>query len=507
MSRTSQSIKNIAMGIGSQLVLSAIAFFTTRLIKINLGLDYLGLSGIFGNIISFLSLSELGIGSAIVFALYKPLAENNKSLIFAIMQFYKKAYRIVAASIFGLGLVIMFFLPAFVKTVLPMNYVRFVFILFLINSSSSYLLSYKRNLIYADQKNYIISLYSLFFSAMSKVGQLAIFILTNSYVLYLSVDILCTVALNISLSHKADKLYPYLKEKRVENLPAETKEMLTTKIKAMFFHSIGGFCVHGTDNILISFFEGLAIVGIYGSYTKLIALINTIIQNISTGMISSVGNFLVGESIDKKYELFEKIEFVYTVIAIFISTCLAVLFNPFVAWWLGEDAVLPKHIMYLISFNVFLELMRNPPGIVRNAAGLFEQDKYAPIIESFLNLVVSILLARRIGLAGIILGTTISTLAVPIWVPVTVIYKNIFLRSSWRYFSHVIRNLICVVAITYVCEIVIKNIFIYNKTMTLLVCFAITIAITMCAIILILGRDKNFKFFKNMVTCFVRRKI
>lgn len=506
MSRTSQSIKNIAMGIGSQLVFSSIAFLIIRLIKINLGLDYLGLSGIFGNIIYFLSLSELGIGVAIVFALYKPLAENDIKLISAIMQFYKKAYRIVAAVVFGIGLVIMFFLPIFVKTVLPMNYVRFVFILFLTNSSASYLLSYKRNLIYADQKNYIISLYSLIFSAISKVGQLVIFILTNSFVLYLVFDILCTVGLNISLSRKADKLYPYLKDKCSETVPVEVKDMLMIKIKAMFFHSVGSFCIFGTDNILVSFFEGLAIVGIYGSYAKIVSLVNAIIQNITNGVASSVGNFLVVKSVDEKYELFEKIEFIYSVIAIFTSTCLMELLNPFVNWWLGEDALLPKYVVCLISLNAFLGFMRTPIGVVKNAAGLFEQDKYAPIIESVINLVASVLLARIIGLTGIIVGTTISTVAVPLWVGPVVVYKNIFLRKPWVHFLYIIRNLIYVAGIAFVCDIVIRNIFVYNKTVTLILCIIITITITVCAIILVLCRDKNFKFFINMIFGFVRRK-
>lgn len=499
MNRTKQSIKNIVTGIGSQIFLAVISFFTTRLIKLNLGFEYLGINGVFTNIIAFMSLTELGIGSAIVFALYKPLAENDTKLINIIMRFYKNAYRIIAIVVFIIGLIIIPFLHFFVNTTLSMNYVRGVFLLFVLNSSFSYLLSYKRNLIFADQKNYIITLYTLIFSVISKVGQLAVFVLTKSYVLYLTVNILCTVGLNLLISWKANKLYPYLKDKNPEKLPDDVKKMLVSKIKALFLHSVGTFCVAGTDNILISYFFGVSEVGKYTSYITIVTLITTLANQLYDGISSSVGNFLVEKDSEEKYKLFKKIELVNSILTIFVSVCLAVLLTPFVKWWLGDDSVLSDTIVYLIVASNFLTFTRKPIGTIKNAAGLFEQDRFAPLIESFINLVASCILAKLFGLSGIVIGTIISSISVPIWVSPKIVYKNVFHKNMIKYFLNILRNFLYSTLLILLIKLILNNIFVYNKTVTLIIYFLITGIICLICELLLFCKNTYFVFFKNAI--------
>ena len=495
MSRTSQSVKNIVTGIGSQIFLAAVSFFTTRIIKVSLGFEYLGLNGVFNNIMSLLGLTELGIGGAIVFALYKPLAENDTKLISILMRFYRNAYCIIGSVVFVIGMAIMPFLQFFVHTTLSLNYVRGVFLLFVFNSSASYFLSYKRNLIFADQKNYIITLYTLIFSLISKVGQLTVFLVTKSYVLYLSVNILCTILLNILISLKANRLYPYLKDKVTEKMPLETKNMLVSKIKALFLHSIGDFVVFGTDNILISHFLGVAEVGRYSSYMMIVSLIGNLVNQIYTGISSSVGNFLVLKSKEEQYELYKKIEFINSVLLIFISVCLATLLTPFVSWWLGEDSVLSKTVVYLIVASNFIGYSRTPIGTIKTAVGIFEKDKFAPLIESLINLVSSIVLAHFIGLPGIIIGTIISSLAVPFWVQSTIVYKDVFQKNPISYFLVVLRNFVCSAALIAPLQFLFGRLFVVNKTVSLLLYFFI--AIVSCAVFefAVFFKSKYFKFF------------
>lgn len=499
MSRTSQSIKNIVVGIGSQILLAAISFFTTRLIKVSLGFEYLGLNGVFGNIIAFMGLTELGIGSAIVFALYKPLAENDTQLISSIMRFYRNAYRIIACVVFTLGLVILPLLKFFVKTTLSMNYVRGVFMLFVLNASASYLLSYKRNLIFADQKNYIISLYTLVFSIITKVGQLVVFVFTNSYVLYLTVNIACTIGLNLLISWKADKLYPFLNEKKVEKMPVDVKTMLVSKIKALFAHSIGTFCVAGTDNILISYFLGVAVVGKYGSYFVIITLVNTVVNQIYDGISSSVGNFLAQNNSEETYLLYKKILLANSIINIFVTVCLATLLSPFVKWWLGEDSVLDDLVVYLMVLSNFIGLIRRPIGSIKNAAGLFEQDKYAPLVESFINLSVSCILAHFLGLCGIVLGTIISSLSVPVWLQTKIVYNNVFKRSMYPFFLVSLRDLLYSVGMVLVLKLILSHVFIYNSTISLILYFVFTIVFCSFVEFLFFFKNPNFSILKNMI--------
>ena len=504
MSRTSQSIKNIATGIGSQILLAVLSFITTKLIKVNLGFEYIGLNGVFNNIMSFMGLTELGIGTAIVFALYKPLSENNTKLITIIMHFYKKAYLIISIVVFGIGLILLPLLPYFVHTTLSTFYVQSVFLLFVFNTSISYILSYKRNLIFADQKNYIITIYSLIFSIVTKFLQLLIFIITKSYILYLIISILCTTLLNIVISCKADKLYPYLRDKTTEKLPFEVKQQLTSKIKALFFHSIGTFCVAGTDNILISYFLGVSTVGKYNSHIVIVTLVTSLVNQIYDGISSSLGNFLVEKNIDEQYELFKKMELLNSIIVIFVTVCLTTLITPFVGWWLGSDSTLSPICIYFIGFNVFLGITRKPVGALKNAAGLFEPDKFAPIIESAINLVASCILAHFFGLAGIIIGTTISTLCIPIWIPPKIVFKTILKKKLFPYFMNIINNLICCVLLTFLCTILIHYVFIINSTLTLIIDFIVTIIITAFVEYLLFRKNKYYNFFTTALISRIR---
>lgn len=496
MSRTSQSLKNISTGILSQIFLAAISFYTTRIIKDSLGFEYLGLNGVFSNIISLLNLTELGIGTAIVFALYKPLAEKNTELICAIMQFYKKAYNIIALIIFFTGVILIPFLHLFVKTALSQYYIISVFLLFLANTLISYLLAYRVNLIIADQRNYIVTIYTLIATVITKVVQLIVFILTRSYIIFLSLNVLSSFIINLILYYKAEKLYPFLRTKTKFKIPLETKQMLFSKIKALFMHSIGNFCVNGTDNLLISFFLGVSIVGKYGSYITIINLVNTLYNSIYNGITSSVGNFIAENDIAEQYKLYKKIETMNGVFVVFIPVCFAVLLNPFIEVWLGEDAVLPFYIPLLLAFNSFLGIMRRPVGVLKNAAGLYEPDRFAPLIESLVNLVVSIVLARFIGLSGIIMGTIVSSIFVSGWVQPLIVYKYLFSKSFWNYVILFIKNIVVFFIGFIICYLLLRYIHIDNKYICIIVDFLITFMALLFYLSILYGR-KIWKIIKG----------
>lgn len=502
-SRTAQSLKNIFSGIGSQLFLTIISFYTTRIIKLSLGFEYLGLNGVFGNVISLLSLTELGIGTAIVFALYKPLAENDTELICSLMRFYRNAYRIIAAVVFSIGLLLLPFLKLFVHTTLSMDYVRISFLLFVVNSALSYLLSYKRNLIYADQKNYIITLYSLTFSFVSKIGQLVVFSITKNYLLYLCVTIVCTVGLNLLLSWKADQMYPFLNKTDVSPLSSDIKSMLITKVKAVFLHSIGSKVVFATDNILIAYFLGVATVGKYTAYMTIVTFISSLTQQFLSGITSSVGNYIVEHNTQERYDLFRKIEFASTILSIFSCVCLAVLLNPFISWWLGSDTLLSQETVYLLVLSNWIIFIRRPVYTVKSAAGLFEQDKYAPLVESVINLLASCVLVQFIGLPGIILGTIIGEVAVPLWVGARVIYTHLFNRKSYEFLLRVIMYLLITVALTAGIQYVNSKLYVYNDTVTLLLYFVTAIAVCSVVELLLFFKSPYSKYF---IDVFFKRK-
>lgn len=478
MGRKAQSIKNITSGFLSQLLIAFLTLFTTRIIKQKLGLEYLGLDGVFKNIVYFLCLSELGLSSAVTFALYKPLADKNEELICSLLRFFRNTYRITAALVFFIGILLIPTLKLFVKTNLPIYYVIIVYILFIINTSVSYLLNYKTILIRADQKNYILTIISVVSAYITKIIQLIVFYLTKSYIVFLIIEIISTITKNLIFSYKANKLYPYILNKKIKKLDITNYKLLITKIKALFFHKIGGFVLNGTDNILISYFLTVTVVGKYASYMSIVKLGLTLASEIFNNITPSIGNFLTTETKDKQYNLFNKIVFINSIMCIFIPVCLCILLPSFIELWLGTDALLSLLITRLLSVYTFLSISRFPILIFKDAAGLYEQDKYAPIFEALINLTLSITLGKIIGLPGIIIGTISSFLLVPIWVGSKVVYNTLFNKSVFIYLGKLLINFISGVLI-YIIVFNINNIInINNLLISFLIKFLVTVVIT-----------------------------
>ena len=259
--RSINSIKSMITAIIANGLNIALGFLVRAIFVRTLGAEYLGLNGLFSNIISMLAIIELGIGSAIIYHLYKPVAENDIDKIKKLMTFYKKCFNIIALVVFLIGIAIMPFLNLIVGENNIEGSIHFYFLLFLIDAVCSYLLVYKRSIIQANQKNYIINIIELFYVLILNILRIVI-LHTNNYTVYLSVSILLRLVENIIISIIANKLYPYIKEKTKEKLDEETLFDIKKKVKALVFHKVGNFVVTGTDNIIISKFLGIISVRI-----------------------------------------------------------------------------------------------------------------------------------------------------------------------------------------------------------------------------------------------------
>ena len=507
-SRKKKSLLNIVVAFVSNILIYVLSLFTSRVIKHNLGLQVLGLNGVLSNVISILGLSEMGIGAAITFALYKPLAENNYDLIKSIMTFYKKAYRVVALIVLGIGLLIFPFVPSFIKhSDFSKPYIYLVYSLFLVNSVISYLLVYKRTLIVADQKNYVITIATLVYTYALKISQLAVVYFTSNYILFLIVQIVCTFIYNFVVSLICDKIYPYLKEKS-EPLPEDLKSTFFTKIRALFWHSLGGVVVFGTDNLLVSWFCGVEEAGRYTSYVSVIAMITNMISLVFNNMQDSIGNFLVTETKEKQKDLFDKLFYLNQSLASVCSVCLAVLLTPFIRVWLGSDTVLSNAIVIALVVSFYFSRNRSVILAVKNTAGLFEDDKSAPIIESVINLISSIILAKFFGLIGVVLGTILSTLLVPFWVQPVVIYKKVFNKNVMTYFAqyfvYMLKMCLIYIVVYFLMEKVIKF---TPQNFWVFLLEAVVLFVAVCLMwILLTFWKKEFKYYVALVVNKIKRR-
>ena len=344
--RTNNSIKNSSSSVISYLILTALSFISQTFFIRTLGKELLGLNGLFANILSMLSLFELGVGSAIIFNLYEPIAKNDIDEINSLMSFYKKAYNFIAILILVIGLFILPFIPYIVEdTTLNIN-LYLAYLLSLFSTVSSYVLSYKRSILYAYQKIYVINIVHSIYLILLNLIQILLLIYTKNYYYYLIVKIVCQLFENLILSFIANKYYPFIKNKAKE-LSKEKEKNIFIKVKAMILHKIGGILVFSTDNLIINKFLGLIAVGIYSNYNLIINSINNLVCKFVESLIPSIGNLIVKKDSEKVYDIFKKTRFINFWLSTFTAVCLLLLLNPFIKIWLGGDFLLSEIIVLL----------------------------------------------------------------------------------------------------------------------------------------------------------------
>lgn len=455
--RIRNSIYNIIFGIGGSVVTSLLSFVSRTVFIYTIGVTYLGLNGLILNVLAMLSLTELGIGAAINYSLYKPLVENDTLKIQAIMRFYKKAYIIIGLVVFGLGLVLMLFLKYIIKDPQGIENLNLIYLIFLFNTSYTYFFTYKRTLISADQKAYLLVPFTTGFQILMVVSQIVVLILFKNFILYLLTQTLFNVVQNIVINRFIDSKYPYLRDKEVLPVPREELNTIKKNVKATFLHNIGDYAINSTDNIIISAFISIVVVGIYSNYLLIITTVNTFIMIIFNSTAASFGNLIAEDNKEKSLQMSQIFDFIGFWIFGWATICFYNLLNPFIAVWLGPNFLIEQIIISVVLANYYLTGMRLPISIVKVSAGVYTQDQYVPLIQSALNLVFSIVLVQKWGLVGVFAGTLISSVMLPCWYRPIVVYKNVFQSSAKRYFKKYLVYglfvLCCVLLTKYLCAL------------------------------------------------------
>lgn len=496
MSRTKNSIRNAKYSIFSQLIVILISFLARMVFVHALSAEYLGLNGLFTNIISMLSFAELGIGTSIVFSLYRPLAEKNESKINALMNLYKKAYMVIGLVVGVLGLLLTPFLGYFISDLPDIPNIKLIYLMFVLNSVLSYFFSYRRSLIIADQKSYINSIFQSSSDLILNISQMIVLVLTHNYILYLSLKIISTIVLNISISLIVIKLYPYLNHKSKDKLEDEEKKSIVRNVKALSWHKIGGIVVFGTDSLLLSKFINVVAVGIYSNYLLIINALNLLFGLVFQSITASVGNLGTTESKEKNIFIFNCIDLICFWIYAIASISLINLFNPFIRLWLGEEYLFPTSTVVIIVINFYLSGRRKSVMTFKDAFGLFWNDRYKPIFEALIKLISSIILVKFFGVKGIFIGTAISTITTCFWIEPYILFKHGFKSSVQSYFNKYIWYAILAIFISvltgFVCSIFSDTSFV-GFVIRMIVCATIPNLL----LLLIFWRTKEFEYLKK----------
>lgn len=504
--RIKSSAKNLTFAVIGQLLGLFISFFSRIVFIQFLGAEYLGLNGLFSNILTILSLVELGIGPAITFSLYKPLAEKDVEKIKSLMMLFRKTYITIGFIILLIGCFIAPFLELFIKSTPDIPHLHLIYLLFVTNSAVSYFYSYKRTLIISDQKRYIATIYRYSFFILLNITQIIVLYLTKSYILFLICQIVATLTENIMISKKANRLYPFLREKNIKKIDKTTMAEIKRNIRAMIAHKTGGVVVNTTDNLIISKFIGLVQVGLYSNYQLIINALNIITGQIFSSITASVGNLGATETNERKKFIFQVIYLINFWVFSTISICLIILVNPFIELWIGKEYVLKTSVVLVIILNFYLSGMRKSVLTFKEALGIFWHDRYKPIFEATINIVTSLYFVQYFGMLGVFIGTTISTISTVFWIEPYVLYKYGFespVKSYYiRYFLY---SGITVVTlfITFSLTSFFDDVNLINFFIKAVICLTVPNLLYL----ILFFKTKEFQYLYNILNKFLFKKI
>lgn len=492
-------IVNLVLGFGYRLLFLRI-----------LSVQYLGINGLFTNILGVLALAELGITNAIIYRFYEPISEDNVEKVGQLMRFFKKAYWVIALVIILLGCLTLPFLNYFIKdsAEIPTDVnLYLIFLLFLLQTASTYLFSYKLTLLTADQKQYQYSIISTAISFGRYVVQTVILVISKDYTLTLLVGIGSTILLNLISSQWVTKQYSSVFCVS-GTITTEEKKAIYSDTSAAMLHKIGGTVLTSTDNLLMSKFVGLTVTGVYSNYALVISSLSGIVGMLFSSFTASLGNAHVTLEKEQKYALYRKSLFINFGIAGLASVCLFTLINNFIVIWLEEPLLLGEFTVALLCIQFFLESVRCVTASYTMACGLFVRDRIRPAIEAVLNIVISIIALNYIGTAGIFLGTIISCMLTVFWREPYLLYKYIFEISLWEYWIEYMKNVGIIFASMLFIQCMKKIAFQDQINLVTWLSNAVLSVVVYCIVhFVVFHRSSEYKYFLSISKNYLNRMI
>lgn len=505
-SRKKNVVRNMFVGTSFQII-SLILGFVNRTFFIRiLGAEYLGVNSLFTNILTILSFAELGIGNAIVYNLYKPIAEGNEKRINVLLKFYRNTYSAIGIVMLVAGFVLIPFIPSLIsETPNITENIYIIYVLFLLDTVVSYFFTYRTAIITADQKNYIVVRTVQIFKIVQIFVQIGLLYLTHNYYLYIVLQLLTTIITFSYLYFKSVKMYPFTRKMPNENLPKKEIKSIFDNVKALFVYKFGSVVLNGTDSIIISKYVGLVALGLYSNYYLIISALTQVLSQVFNAFTASIGNLLVSDDNKKSKEIFEHL-FYFTVLVFCVcGMCLYFLFNDFISLWLGKEYLLSNLVIFAIVLHFYVNGVQFASFTYRQTAGLFMQYRWAPVIGALANIILSIVLVKIIGLAGVFFATSIARLITAGWIDPKIVYKHVLHSSVFSYFKKYFRYLITVGLVFIICYFVTRTIVV-NTIFMFIIKGLILLILSSLLFIFFTSTMKEYKDLKYIGKSFIKKK-
>ncbi len=496
MGRIKSATRNIAFGFIGQAATLILSFALRTIFIMHLSEDLLGVNSMYSNILSLLNMAELGIGTALNFSLYGPVARGEKEKIKSYMQLYRKAYRVIATVVAVVGLLLVPFLKYLAKNPGDVSErdLTLYYLIFLFNTVSSYFVAYKYSLVNAEQKNYIQTNILTITKIVTVSIQIAVVVITENFYLFLLTDAAVQLVQKIFVSIYLDKKYPLLKEKNIEPLAKAESDEVWKKTKALVFHKVGDVARLQTDAIIITSFIQVKMAGYVDNYNLVLNSVSNFVNIIFNSVISSFGNLIATESKQKQYEMFKVYRFFASWIYGYSCVGFMILLTPLIRIWIGDKWVLVPAAVYCILTDYYFKGDRIVLSNYKTAAGVFEQDKYLALIQGAVNLVLSIALVQTpLGIVGIYIGTIVSGLIANITKPI-IIYRACFDMDASSYFIDSFKYIASLLFVLLSCHFISLKVLSNLNIFTFLI-MAVIITVVFNGVYFILyGRSEEFKY-------------
>ena len=508
-SREDYAIINSSTSLISKIIILLSAFIVRTLFIKLLASEYLGISGLFTNILNVLSLAELGIGTAITYSMYKPIAVNDIEKVRALYKLYSKCYKIIGIIVLILGSALIPFLKYIIKDyeTYEIN-LMFIYLIYLAKNVLSYFIfAYKNSLLIAYQQTYIYNIINSIIYIVRVIVETIVLVLYKNFYLYLFLEIFFDITTNVFVALYVDKKYSFITKSNNDKLSNEDKSKIYKNIYALSIYKIGSIAVNSTDNIIISNFCGLIILGFYSNYNLIITSITSIVSMVFNALIPSIGNLnSLDLSIEHKKDVFDKINFLSFFMYSFCSICLFSLLNPFISIWAGEEYILSQNIVLIIVLNFLTYGLLTPVLLFREGCGLYYFGRYRPLLSAVLNIIFSIILGKYFGLFGILLATLISRLFAIIWYEPLMVYKHVFNKKPYSFYVKYCIEVFFTLIICYAFYLVINK-FSYTTYFQLIILFVVVILLSIVLLSAVSLKNRNFKYYANLVKNKIIRRL
>ena len=456
--RTENAKRNIYYGILLKFYQMGMPFVMRTLMIYLLGVQYLGLNSLFVSVLQVLNLAELGVGSAMVYSMYKPIAEDDETMVCALMNLYKKYYRIIGLVVFIAGMLLVPFIPKMIFGSIPAGIN--IYIIYFLNLSATvltyWLFAYKNSILDAHQKKYINSQVILFTDTLKYIFQIVSIAVFKSYYLYLIVTLISQIITNILTAIVANKIYP--RYKAVGNLSRETKQTINERIKDLFITKIGTTIINSSDTVVISAFLGLTVLAIYQNYFFIVTSVISLFAVLFNSIVAGIGNSMLTESKEKNYSDFNKFTFMISWLTGIAVSCFLCLYQPFMELWVGKELMLNFSFVVLFCMYFYIYQTTIYLSTYKDATGIWHSDRFRPFITGVTNLFLNLIMVRYLGLYGILLSTIITTGLISFPWLVNNLFKQVFYRRKSEYIKKfLLYSMVIIIAATgsyYICSFI-----------------------------------------------------